>query len=81
MTIYTLNEEGRKQVGDYVKAHATPWVVNAWDQGGAEEWYNDVDCGENCLGHLEIASRYTATGNPVTVTFGPECFDAEEIAD
>jgi hypothetical protein len=79
MTIQTLNNEGYKQVGNFVWNHGNGYVRNEWPHN-SDVWFNAVDTDTN-IGHLEIAGRYSRTGNPVTITFGPECFDSEEIAD
>lgn len=78
MKVYTLNEEGKRQVLDFIRAHGNERVLEALDNTrAADSWFDSV--GDD--GHLEMQGRYTSTGNPITVTFGPECFDSEEIPE
>jgi hypothetical protein len=83
MRYYELNGEGQKQVLEYVMANGNKAVAQALldSPAAADSWFNDVDCGENCLGHLEIGSRYSKSGNPIAATFGIECFDVIELED
>ena len=81
MKIYTLNDEGERQVIDYVRAHGTDRVrENLKTQTGRNAWCFLVDT-ESTIGHLEMGGWYSRTGNPITTTFGPECFDCEELPD
>lgn len=77
MSTYELNMEGERQVVAFVLAHgnvrACEGIRDSPDAPDA--WFDDVDCGENCLGHFEVGSFYSASGNPVTTTLGLECFD------
>lgn len=86
MTVYTLNEEGKRQVLEFMRTHANDLVLKALDNTGvAESWYAEVEdeatAGYCEVGHWEMKSRYTKSGNPVTVTFGGECFDSEELPE
>lgn len=86
MKIYTLSEEGKRQVLNFVRAHGNDRVLEALDNTrAAESWYseveNDTSAGYGEVGHWEMASRYTNSGNPVPVTFGLECFDSEELPE
>jgi len=86
MKVYTLNDEGKRQVLDFVRAHANDRVIEALDNTrAAESWYAEVEnetaAGYGEVGHWEIKRRYTKSGNPVPVNFGPECFDCEEVPE
>lgn len=86
MKIYTLNDEGKRQVLDFVRIHANDRVLEALDNTrAAESWYAEVEnetaAGYGEVGHWEMGGRYTKSGNPVTVTFGAECFDSEELPE
>jgi hypothetical protein len=45
-------------------------------------WFSDAE--DNATadgGGFEITARFSHTGNPIPVTFGPECFDVETIEE
>lgn len=80
---YVLNEEGRRQVLEFVRKHGNTRTVEGIEDSidARDAWFADVDCGDNCLGHFEMPGYYTKTGNPTTTTFGPECFkDVDTLA-
>lgn len=90
MTPYQLNKKGRRKVVDFLLSHANDATKKALidrENSNILEWFEKVEesLGSRTYtqpeGHLEIGRHYSVTGNPVLATFGPECFDREEIED
>jgi hypothetical protein len=83
MKIYTLNEEGKRQVLDFLRAHLEGHALDNLDSAKAQDsWFTDAENDATEYGGgFEIPARMSTTGNPIPVTFGPECFDAEEIEE
>lgn len=95
MKIYTLNEEGRAQVRSFIERAAKQNLIDCLDTvnggfrdgTGLDSWCGQVEASldnrtsEEPEGHLEIRGFDTRSGNPETCTFGPECFDSEEVPE
>jgi hypothetical protein len=83
MNIYTVNEEGRRQILDYLRAQLTGAALGLLETPEAQSsWFSDAEVNATeDGGGFEIPARMNRTRNPIPVIFGPECFDVESIED
>lgn len=76
-TTYVLNEEGRRQVLEFIHKNGNTRIVEGIEDSvdARDSWFADVDCSENYLGYLEMPPFHTKIGRRLSFVFGPECFD------
>lgn len=72
--MYIINEAGKAAVAIDLICHGKPRTVAQFtsDPAARQCWYQDAECAADASTAdtviMEIAGRYTRSGNPVTVT-------------
>ena len=70
-----LNEAAKAEFISFIDSNARADVSRNYSA-----WWNELNFDDNGL-HFELRAYYTTSGNPMTISFGPEDCVGEEIED
>ena len=70
-----LNEAAKAEFIAFIDSNARADVSRNYSA-----WWNELNFDDNGL-HFELRAYYTTSGNPMTISFGPEDCVGEEIED